>query len=174
MSDHPFVAVAFVAYLVAVAGTGPLVAVAFVLHRLGRVGPFHRALVAAATLPLVGLATLTAWVGVEVAPLAAFDVAVRALPTWFVCWVPPLLLAYGVGRRLGHPSERALRRSAAGLPVGLLGSFAVFVAPGGALRYNITFLEGTEALLWWSAFGLVILVLPAVLVTVVTVAERRR
>jgi hypothetical protein len=111
---------------------------------------------------------------VEVAPLAALDVSVRTLPTWFVCWAPSLSLAYRVGRWLGHAPERALRRSAAGLPVGLLASFAVFVSPGGALRYNITFLEGSEALLWWTAFGLILLETPAVLVAVAADLERRR
>ena len=145
VSDHLFVAVPFGAYLVAVVGTGPL----------------------------VGLAVLVAWVGIEVAPLAAVDVPVRVLPVLLGCWGPPLALAYAVGRRVGHSSERALRRAAAALPVGLLASFAVFVAPGGALRYNITFLEGTEALIWWTAFGLVLLATPAALVAGLAAVERR-
>ena len=173
MSDHLFVAVPFGAYLVAVVATGPLVVLAFALHRVAGVRPFRRAMLSVAALPLVGLVVLAAWLALAVDPLAAVDVSVQALPVWVVCWVPPLALGYGVGRRFGHPSERALRRAAVALPVGLLASLAVFVAPGGALRYNITFLEGTEAVLWWTAFGLVLLAAPAALVAVVAVAERR-
>jgi hypothetical protein len=173
VSDHLFVAVPFAAYLVAVVATGPLVGLAFALNRFGGVRPFRRALLAVAAVPLVGLVGLAVWLGVEVAPLAALDVPARVLPVWLACWGPPFALAYVLGRRFGHPPERALRRASAPLPVGLLASLAVFVAPGGALRYNITFLEGTEALLWWTAFGLVLLATPAALVAASAAVERR-
>ncbi len=173
VSDHLFVAIPFGAYLVAVVATGPLVGFAFALNRFGGVRSFRRALLAVAAVPLVGLAVLAAWLGIEVAPLTAVDVPVRVLPVWLGCWGPPLALGYAVGRRFEHPPDRALRRAAAALPVGPLASLAVFVAPGGALRYNITFLEGTEALIWWTAFGLVLLLAPAVLVAGLAATSRR-
>jgi hypothetical protein len=163
VSDHLFVAVPFGAYLVAVVAAAPLVATAFLLQRLG-VRPFRRALVAVATIPLVGLLVLAGWLAVAVAPLAAVDVSVRAVPVWVGCWAVPLALATLAGRRLGLGPERALRRAAGALPVGLAASLGVFVAPGGAVRYNITFLTGTEAAIWWSAFALTLLFVPGLLV----------
>ncbi|MFC7175666.1 hypothetical protein [Halosegnis marinus] len=163
MSESPFVAVGFGAYLVAVGATGPLVLLAFALRHLLGTRPFARALAAVAALPLAGLLVLSAWVGVEVAPLASVDVALRALPVWVACWGVPLVLAYAAGRRVGLDPERALRRAAGALPVGLAASLVVFVSPGGFSRYNITFLTGTEALVWWTAFALVLFLLPGAL-----------
>lgn len=48
-----------------------------------------------------------------------------------------------------------------GLPVDLLASFVVFVAPGGFARRNILFFDGAAAVLAWVVFLATIVLVPA-------------
>lgn len=54
------------------------------------------------------------------------------------------------------PADHALEYAVLGLPVGLVASFAVFLAPGGPARFNLTFLDGPVAALAWTVVGLVV------------------
>ena len=88
--------------------------------------------------------------------------------------VLPLLVGRGIVRwRTGIDREDALRVAVTAWPLALAGSFALFVAPGGFARYNITFLSGAAAVLAWLAWGVVVLVGPGLLGTL-GVALRRR
>lgn len=58
--------------------------------------------------------------------------------------------------------DRALVVAVLGWPVALLASLAVFVAPGGPTRYDITVLSGGGGALAWTAIGLVVTLGPGV------------
>lgn len=78
--------------------------------------------------------------------------------------IVPLVIGRGIVRRAtGIDRESALRVAVAAWPLSLAGSVALFLAPGGALRYNITFLSGAVAILAWLAWGGLVLVGPGVL-----------
>lgn len=59
-------------------------------------------------------------------------------------------------------ADEAREYAVLGWPVGLVASFAIFLAPGGPARYNATFLSGPAAVLAWTAVGLVVTLGPAV------------
>jgi hypothetical protein len=67
-----------------------------------------------------------------------------------------------LGRWTDASADEALEFATLGLPGALVVSALVFFGPGGAARYNITFLTGVEAAAAWTAFVLVVTVGPAV------------
>jgi hypothetical protein len=110
----------------------------------------------------VVLAGATA-LAIFVDPVAGGVFAVLALAAGVVLAAFPLY----IGRQLlerwtALAPERALVYAVSGWPVALLVSLAVFVAPGGLTRYNITFLSGPRAALAWTVMGLVVTLGPGV------------
>jgi hypothetical protein len=136
-------------YFLAVIAGIPLSLAALVLTRW--VDP-TRALGAVALLPAVGLVVLAVLTGRAEDPFGALPgVATVGVVLAFV-WGVPLLVGLALLVRFGgRPARVALRDTRVGLPVGLLGSVLVFVAPGGT-RYNILFLDGVAAVLAWMVF----------------------
>jgi len=107
----------------------------------------------------VGLVVVFAGVVATITPEAGVIVAVAAAVLGTVLWVLPLLLARELLVRRGTEPERALRDATVGLPVALFVS--LFVVFGDFIRYNITFLDGIEAVLAWTTLALVVVLGPA-------------
>ena len=156
--DGIFGLLALVVYVVTVA-LSPVLAIAVVLlarqrsptAALGTVVGVLAALVTLSTTVVAALFSL--W-----AAVAVFLLGFGALLGLVVV---PLFLGRTVVRRAtGVDREDALRLSVMAWPLALAGSFALFVAPGGASRYNITFLSGAAAVAAWLAWALVVLVGP--------------
>jgi len=88
--------------------------------------------------------------------------------------VIPLLVGRGIVRQTTDlDRETALRVAVTAWPLALAGSFALFVAPGGFARDNITFLSGAAAALAWLSWGILVLVGPGLLGST-GIALRRR
>jgi len=86
----------------------------------------------------------------------------------------PLLVGRGIVRQgMGVDREAALRVAVTAWPLALAGSFALFVAPGGFARYNITDLSRGAAVLAGLAWVAFVLVGPGLLGSA-GVALRRR
>lgn len=157
MTNNPAGLLAVFAFFAAVIGSIPLAVAAFVLSR--RVRPFSRALVYAGggvavcvVVLAVVVATITPEAGVLVATVAVLAAA--------LLWAVPVVVARAVLVRRGLDAQRALRNATVGLPVALVASLVVVF--GDFRRYNITFLTGTEAVLAWTAFALVVFLGPTV------------
>lgn len=156
MTNGPVGLVIVFGFLAAAIGAVPLALTAMLLAR--RVQPFSRALVYASG----GVAALVVGFAVVVAtitPEAGVVVAAVAAVLGTVLWGLPLLVARELLVRRGMEPERALRNATVGLPVALFVS--LFVVFGDFTRYNITFLDGIEAVLAWTTLALVVGLGPA-------------
>lgn len=156
MTNSPAGLVVVVGFLAAAIGAVPLSLVAILLAR--RVQPFSRALVYAGggvAALVVGLAVVV----VIITPAAGVAVVAVAAVLGTVLWGLPLLVARELLVRRGMDRERALRNATVGLPVSLFVS--LFVVFGDFTRYNITFLDGIEAVLAWTTLALVVVLGPA-------------
>lgn len=148
-------------FLAAVGLSWPVALGAFALSL--RVRPFTRALryiaVAVAvlfTLFAVGLAVLVGpEVGVTV--LAALAIAAGLFGALPLAIARVLLVRRGVG------PGRSLRLAVAAWPPSMLAALAAFVAPGGASRYNVLFLEGVALYTALAVVAALVLFGPAVL-----------
>lgn len=115
-----------------------------------RTGSYRRALGYSLGGALALLAVGAVALAVAVTPLAGatlLGVGVLAVVT---LGVVPLVLGRELVVRLAGREidpEDALKWTVAGWPVALNVSVAVFVAPGGPARYNVTFLTGLEGIL---------------------------
>lgn len=152
---------ALVVYVGWVAGSVPLALALYGLARwldsvdlaLGYVGAVVVGVV------LAGATALALFVG----PIAGGIFAVLVLAAGVVLAAFPLYIGRQfLERWTSLPPERALVFAVVGWPVALLASLAVFVAPGGPTRYNITFLSGPVAALAWTVMGLVVTLGPGV------------
>jgi hypothetical protein len=152
---------ALLVYVGWVAGSVPLAVAVYALARwLDSVGLAVR-YVAAAVVGAV-LAGVTA-LALFVDPVAGGTFAVLALAAGIVLAAFPLYIGRQLlGRWTPLAPDRALVFAVLGWPVALLASLAVFVAPGGPTRYNITFLSGGAAALAWTVMGLVVTLGPGV------------
>ena len=148
-------------YVAWVAGSVPLALTVYALARW--LGSVDLALgYAAAAVVGAVLAGATA-LALVVDPVAGGTFAALALGAGVVLAAFPLY----IGRQLLErwtplPPDRALVFAVVGWPCALLASLAVFVAPGGPARYNITVLTGGRAALAWTVMGLVVTLGPGV------------
>jgi len=138
-------------YFAGVAGGIPLALLAALLNRWVR--PVHRAIAYVAVIPAVGVLALAALASGFDDPFGMAPAALGLVVTLGGLWGIPL----AVGRALlvryaGLDGERALYNALLGLPVALLASFLVFLAPAGVGRSNILFLDGAAAVLAWAVF----------------------
>ncbi|MFB6195382.1 MAG: hypothetical protein ABEI80_04360 [Haloplanus sp.] len=161
MTNSPAGVLALIVYVGWVAGSGPLaLAVSGLARWLDSVALAIRyvgAVVVGAV--LAGTTALALFVD----PVAGGTFAALALAAGVVLAAFPLY----IGRQLLErwttlPPDRALVFVVLGWPVALLASLAVFLAPGGPTRYNITVLSGGVAALAWTAMGLVATLGPGV------------
>ena len=105
---------------------------------------------------LVGLVVLllvaaaAAALGATVGPVPSLTFAASAAAALLLLWVVPVAVGRWLVRRLaGVGGDVALGYAVAGLPVAMIASALLFVAPGGPSRYNLTFLAGPA--LWAAA-----------------------
>jgi len=161
MSESPVGLLVVFVYVGAVIGSVPVALLTLLLAR--RTRSFARALayslgggVALFVLGSVALAVL-------VAPLAGGTLLLVGLLAVATLGVVPL----AVGRELvvrvagvGLDRDGGLKWATAGWPVALNVSFALFVAPGGPARYNVTFLTGIEGILTLGALLAVVVLGP--------------
>jgi hypothetical protein len=148
-------------YFAGVAGGIPLAIAAALLNR--RVRPVWRAIAYVAVIPAVGVVALAVLSSGFDDPFGMLPGAVALAATLAALWGIPLL----VGRLLlvrytALSADRALYNALLGLPVALLVSLLVFVAPGGFARRNIVFLDGIAAVVAWAVFLAVLVFGPAV------------
>jgi hypothetical protein len=130
------------------------------------------AVVAGVPLSLVALAALVG--GVE-DPFGGVPAAATVAVVLALVWGVPLFVGRSVlVRAAGLDGEGALYYALCGLPVGLLGSLIVAVAPGGFGRYNLLFLNGAAALVAWTAFLAVLAFAPALVRLALARRGRRR
>jgi hypothetical protein len=146
-------------YFAGVAAGFPLALGAAPLSRW--VHPVSRAIVYVAVLPALGVLVLAVAVASLEDPVGGVPGALGLAVTLALLWGVPLV----VGRALlvryaGLDAEQALYDTLLGLPVGLLASLLVFVAPGGFARRNILFLDGAAAVVAWAAFPAVLVFVP--------------
>jgi hypothetical protein len=149
------------AYVVTIAVSFPIAAIAFLLARRKLLEP-----VLTVTLVAVGLLVVTS--AGTLAAVVSVDDAVRVLRVAASAGVGLVVLplAFGtafVRRAVGVDQDRALRVTTAFWPIGLLASFVVYIVPGGLYRVNITSLSGDAATAAFAAWGACILLLPALL-----------
>ena len=138
-------------YFLAVGAGIPLALGALLLAR--RVKPVARAIAYVAVLPAVGLVVLAVFQASVDDPLGGVPLVLSLAVVLGLMWGVPLLVGRTLLLRFADVSpERALSGALLGLPVGLLASFVVFVAPGGFARRNILFLDGPVAALAWAVF----------------------
>jgi hypothetical protein len=152
---------ALLVYVGWVAGSVPLAVACYGLARwlgsvdlaLGYVGAVVVGVVLAGTTALA----------LFVDPVASGTFAVLALAAGVVLAAFPLYIGRQLLERWADlPPDRALVFAVLGWPVALLASLAVFLAPGGPTRYNITFLSGGPAAIAWTVMGLVVTLGPGV------------
>lgn len=124
---------------------------------------------------VAGIVTLGATVGVALLSWQAGVVLFLAGQGALVgLAVVPLLVGRGIVRQTtGVGRESALRAAVTAWPLALAGSFALFLAPSGFARYNLTFLSGATAVLAWLAWGGLVLLGPGLLGSL-GIALRRR
>jgi len=131
---------------------------------------------------LVGLVVLllvaaaAAALGATVGLVSGLTFAASAVAALLLLWVVPVALGRWIVRRLeGVGGDVALGYAVAGLPVAMIASALVFVAPGGPSRYNITFLSGPALWTASAVFLAVVLVGPGLAgVGLLRLAGRRR
>lgn len=155
MSESSVGLLAVLVYLGAVLAAIPASLVVYGLG--GFLGSTRRALgyVAAVLAGLVLAAT--AALAVFVTPAAGATVAVLGGAAAVVLYAFPLFVGRQLlGRWTPLDPDDALEYAVLGLPVALVASFALFLAPGGTDQYNLTFLSGPVAALVWTALGLVV------------------
>lgn len=159
MTDVAVGLLVVLAYVGTVLASVPVALVALLVGL--RTGSYRRALgySLGGGLALLGLGSIA--LGVAVDPLAgATLLGVGALAVAILGAVPLVVGRELVGRLAGREiaSEDALKWTLAGWPVALNVSVAVFVAPGGPARYNVTFLTGLEGALSLAALlGVIVL-----------------
>jgi hypothetical protein len=105
--------------------------------------------------------------GVAVAAIAGPVVGATLVAIVLAAAVVLAVFPLYIGRQLverwtGLPGADAQEYAVLGWPVALVASFAVFLAPGGLGRYNLTFLSGPVAALVWLVVGAVVTLGPAV------------
>jgi hypothetical protein len=171
MADPLLGTLVFFVYVVTVA-LSPVLALAIVLLSRRRSTTAALGSIVGA---VAGIVTLGATVGVALlswkAGVVLFLAGQGAL---LALALVPLLVGRGIVRqRTGVDREVALRVAVTAWPLALAGSFALFVAPGGFARYNITFLSGPAAVLAWLAWGGLVLFGPGLLGTLGVLFRRQ-
>jgi len=161
MTDNPAGLLPVVLYFVAVLVSLPASLVTYGLGRwLGSTALAVRYVAAGlAGLVLAAGTALAVFVdpavGATVAALAAAGAAVLAA-------FPLFIGRQLIGRWTGLSGEMAREYAVLSLPVALVASAVLFVAPGGTERYNLTVLSGPVAALVWLGLGLVVTLGPGV------------
>ena len=147
-------------YFAGVAAGIPLALAAALLSR--RVQPVSRAIAYVVVIPVLGVLVLAVTVASVDDPLGGVPGALGLAVTLALLWGVPLVVGRALLVRYADlEPERALYDTLLGLPVGLLASSIVFVAPGGFARRNILLLDGVAVLLAWAVFLAVIVFVPA-------------
>jgi len=124
-----------------------------------------------------GLVTVAAVVvGLAAGPVAGATLAGLGLLVLLSLWALPALVGSLLVSRLSPcGDEAALGYAVAGLPVALLASALLFLAPGGPGRYNLTFLSGPSLWLASLVFLAVVLLGPGLVgAALCRLASRRR
>ena len=161
MTTAPLGLLAVFVYLAAVVLSIPAAGGVLLLSR--RLGVLRAAdvvgLAGVGVVAVVGLA-----VAVLVTPVAGLLLAGLGFVALVLLWAVPVFVgAYVVERIEGTTGEVALGYAVAALPLALLASAALFVAPGGLARYNVTFLSGPAVGVAVLGFGVLVLLGPALL-----------
>lgn len=145
-------------YLVAVALSLPTAAAVL---RLARPLGVRRAAALVGLLAVALVAVVGVAVGVLAGPVAGGSAGEVGLFAVVLLWALPVLVGRAVvGRLVGLAGDAALGYAVAGLPVAMVASAVVFVAPGGFGRDDLTLLTGPALWVGGAAFLAIVLLGP--------------